>query len=169
MQRLSDVMSNVNLALHRRLVHAGTDFVHYQYFKLALHGKKALPCKTLTEPIDLMALLNAPNPNFACNNQTALWSNGIQASSEWQYSRPVVFKPWVATETEKMGRQDDLRKTYVCNQVQDSGNKQLNKHKQQNESNRQPPRLRNQMCICVCAVFAALYIVANQRRICWFL
>ncbi len=48
-------------------------------------------------------------------------------------SRPVVFKPWVTTE--KMVRQDDLRKTYVT--VQDSGKKQLNK--QQNESNRQPP------------------------------
>ncbi len=27
-----------------------------------------------------------------------------------------------------MGCQDDLSKTYVCNQVQDSGKKQLNKH-----------------------------------------
>ncbi len=41
-----------------------------------------------------------------------------------------------------MGRQDDLRKTHVCNQVQDSREKQLNKHKQQNESNRQPPQVR---------------------------
>ncbi len=51
--------------------------------------KKPYLAKTLTDPIDLMALLSAPNPNanFACNNQrqqlTVLWSNGIQASSEW--------------------------------------------------------------------------------------
>ncbi len=66
-------------------------------WRLNLHGKKKKPylAKTLTEPIDLMALLSAPNPNanFACSNQrqqlTALWSNGIQASSEWQYSSPM--------------------------------------------------------------------------------
>ncbi len=63
----------------------------YQYFKLAFEfawQKKPYLAKTLTEPIDLMALLSAPNPNanFACNNQrqqlTALWSNGVQASLE---------------------------------------------------------------------------------------
>ncbi len=68
----------------------------------------------------------------------------------------VVFKLWVATETEKMGRQDDLRKMYVCNQVQDSGKKQLNKHKQQNESNRQPPQVRIKyvfvFALCFCSV-----------------
>ncbi len=59
-------------------------------------------------------------------------------------------------ETEKMGRQDDLRKTYVCNQVQDSGKKQLNKHKQQNESNRQPPQVRIKyvfvFALCFCSI-----------------
>ncbi len=54
---------------------------------LNLNGKKKpYLAKTLTEPIDLMALLSAPNPNanFACNNQrqqlTALWSNGNTGS-----------------------------------------------------------------------------------------
>ncbi len=53
-----------------------TDFVHFLFtnilnWPLNLHGKKkSYLAKTLTEPIDLMAL-SAPNPNanFACNNQ----------------------------------------------------------------------------------------------------
>ncbi len=73
----------------------------YQYFKLAFElarqKKKPYLAKTRTEPIDLMALLSALNPNaiFAWNNQRqqlkVLWSNGIQASSEWQYSSPMML------------------------------------------------------------------------------
>ncbi len=51
-----------------------------------------------------------------------------------------------------MGRQDDLRKTYVCKQVQDSGKKQLNKHEQQNESNRLLPQVRIK-CVFVFALW----------------
>ncbi len=65
-----------------------------------------------------------------------------------------------------MGRQDDLRKTYVCNQVQDSGKKQLNKHKQHNESNWQLPQVRIKCVFVFTLCFAVLYIEANQRRIC---
>ncbi len=73
------------------LPNQNTDFVHFLCnnilnWPLNLHGKKKKPylAKTLTEPIDLMALLSAPNPNanFACNNQrqqlTALWSTAYR-------------------------------------------------------------------------------------------
>ncbi len=43
----------------------------------------------------MMRILSDPNTNFECNNQrqqlTALWSDGIQASSEWEYSSPVML------------------------------------------------------------------------------
>ncbi len=64
-----------------------TDFVHfllYQYFKLAFDlsfiawQKKPYLAKALTEPINLMALLSAPNANFACNSQAAIDSALIQ-------------------------------------------------------------------------------------------
>ncbi len=50
------------------------------------------------------------------------------------WSRPVVFKPWVA----KMGLQDNLKEN-ICNQVQDSGNKQLNIQTNNKKSNWQLP------------------------------
>ncbi len=94
----------MNSWLPQILFKQNTDFVHILFtnivnWLLNLHGKKKslIPAKTLTEPINLMALLSAPNPNanFACNNQrqqlTALWSNGIQVSSEWQYSTPMML------------------------------------------------------------------------------
>ncbi len=46
----------------------------YQYFLLAFElvwQKKPYLAKTLTEPIDRIVLLSAPNPNFACNNQSS--------------------------------------------------------------------------------------------------
>ncbi len=69
-------------------------------------------------------------------------------------------------ETEKMGRQDDLSKTYVCNQVQDSGKNQLNKHKQKNESNRQLPQVRIKcvfvFALCFCKSETYLLISITQ-------
>ncbi len=70
-----------------------------QYLKLPFElawQKKPYLAKTLREPIDLMAFLSTTNANFTCNNQrqplTALWSNGIQASSEWQYFSPMMLE-----------------------------------------------------------------------------
>ncbi len=69
-----------------------TDFVHFLCtnilnWPLNLHGeKKPHLAKTLTEPIDLMALLSTPNPNanFACKQSEAAidsaliqWHTGI--------------------------------------------------------------------------------------------
>ncbi len=85
-----------------------TDFVHFLCTNilncpLNLHRKKKKKkkkpylAKTLTEPIDvIVALLSTPNlnANFACNKRqllTALWSNVKQASSEWQYSSPMML------------------------------------------------------------------------------
>ncbi len=79
-----------------------TDFVHFIYWtnilnwplNLALlHGKKKhCHSKVLTEPIDLMRWWALQMQ--ACNNQapmTALWSNGVQASSDWQRSDPMML------------------------------------------------------------------------------
>ncbi len=57
----------------------------------------------------------------------------------------------------------DLKKTFVCNQVQDSGKKQLNKQERVTGS-----RLRSESSVYLSlrSVFAALYIEANQRHIC---
>ncbi len=90
-------------ATNSLLAEQNTDFVHFLCtnilnWPLNLHGKKKpYLAKTLTEPIDvIVALLSAPNlnANFACNKRqllTALWSNVIQASSEWQYSSPMML------------------------------------------------------------------------------
>ncbi len=49
-----------------------------------------------------------------------------------------------------MGRQDDLRKTYVCNQVQDSGKKQLNKHNINNITKVTGSCLRSESNVYLC-------------------
>ncbi len=65
-----------------------------------------------------------------------------------------------------MGRQDDLRKTYVCNQVtlSEKNNKINIKNKTKVTGNHL--RSESNVYLCLRSVFAALYIVANQRHIC---
>ncbi len=66
----------------------------YQYFKLAFNLTYLVI--TLTEPIDLMALLSAANPNanFARNNQAAMdsalirWHTGRVQN---EYSSPMML------------------------------------------------------------------------------
>ncbi len=100
-----------------------TDFVHFIYWtnilnwllNLALlHGKykKRYLAKALTEPIDLMALMSAPNASMQQSGSidsgliqwhtgivrfTALWPNSIQALSDWQRSRPMPVRALIGT------------------------------------------------------------------------
>ncbi len=81
-----------------------TDFVHFIYWtnilnwplNLALlHGKKkALACQS-TDRAHWSNGIDERLQMQACNNQaamTALWSNGIQASSDWQRSDPMAYR-----------------------------------------------------------------------------
>ncbi len=86
-----------------------------------------------------------------------LQMNLLQIKSQPQIQHLVTVAthslPASAVVFKIMGRQDDLRKTYLT--VQDSGKKQLNKHKQ-NESNRQPPQVRIKcvfvFVLCFCSI-----------------
>ncbi len=79
-----------------------TDFVHFIYFTnisnwpldvALLHEKNALPCQST----DRAHWSNGVDEHFKRKHATirqqltALWSNGIQASSDWQRSDPMAY------------------------------------------------------------------------------
>ncbi len=101
---LLDKSPNTIYELPQILPKQNTDFVHFIYctnilnwplnFAL-LHGKKkkALPCQST----DRAHWSNGIDERSKCKHATirqqltALWSNGIQASSDWQNSSPTML------------------------------------------------------------------------------
>ncbi len=93
--------SNMIYQLPQILPKQNTDFVYllYQYFKLffelsfiAWQTKKRYLAKALTKPIDLGIDERSKYKHAIIRQQlTALWSNLIQASSDWQYSSPMML------------------------------------------------------------------------------
>ncbi len=90
-------------------------------------------------------------------NRHEIWNYMYSISQKWihQWFSNPGSRPSGGSRALKNGSPGWFKEN-VCNQVQDSGKKQLNKHKQQNESNRQPPQVRIKcvfvFALCFCSV-----------------